>query len=170
MTIMQNRAPQGAHKAGVGDTEILGEEVSPDLQVPPSLSAREESRQQNGQSGRAAARPPEQEEKSLHDFEAANALLARWKVIGIMIPVLAGIWNRIRAHPLQEKVDHLDKRFDEGIKEISQRFDEGIKEISQRFDEGIKEINQIVQKMESLAALIEQSTEVEKDDKADQPS
>jgi len=106
----------------------------------------------------------------LHDFEAANALLARWKVIGIMIPVLAGIWNRIRAHPLQEKVDHLDKRFDEGIKEISQRFDEGIKEISQRFDEGIKEINQIVQKMESLAALIEQSTEVEKDDKADQPS
>jgi hypothetical protein len=85
---MRNSAPQGVHKAGVGDTEILGEEVSPDLQVPPSLSAREESRQQNGQSGRAAARPPEQEEKGLHDLEAANVLLARSKDLISMIPVL----------------------------------------------------------------------------------
>jgi len=142
---MRNSAPQGAHKAGVGDTEILGEEVSPDLRVPPSLSAREESRQQNGQSGRAAARPPEQEEKGLHYLEAANVLLARWKVlIGIMIPVLAGIWNRIRAHTLLKKVDHLDKRVDEGLKDLGQRVDEGLKEIDQR-----------VQKMEYIAELIE---------------
>jgi len=140
---MRNSAPQGAHKAGVGDTEILGEEVSPDLQVPPSLSAREESRQQNGQSGRAAARPPEQEEKGLHDLEAANALLTRWKLIGIMISVLAGIWNRIRAHPLQKKVDHLDKRVDEGLTDLGQRVDQGLKEIHQE--------------VECLAALVKQA-------------
>jgi len=160
---MRNSAPQGAHKAGVGDTEILGEEVSPDLRVPPSLSAREESRQQNGQSGRAAARPPEQEEKGLHYLEAANVLLARWKVlIGIMIPVLAGIWNRIRAHTLLKKVDHLDKRVDhldkrvdEGLTDLGQRVDEGIKDLGQRVDEGIKDLGQRVQKMERIAELVE---------------
>jgi len=140
---MRNSAPQGAHKAGVGDTEILGEEVSTDLRVPSLSPAREECRQQNGQSGRAAARPPEQEEKGLHYFEAANVLLTRWKLIGIMISVLAGIWNRIRAHPLLKKVDLLEKKVDEGLKDLGQRVDGGLTEIHQE--------------VECLAALVKQA-------------
>jgi uncharacterized protein YoxC len=108
----------------------------------------------------------------------------RWEIqIGIIALVLTELWNRIRTHPLQRKADHLDKRIDEALKNLGQGLkdlgqnlkelgqkDKNLKDLGQCLKEGGQGLKESGQKMESLAALIEQSTEVEKDDKADQPS